>query len=423
MIQFERAELANGLRLLVNTDKSTPLVAVCVTYFVGTRDENPERTGFAHLFEHLMFGGSKHAPNFDDYIQSAGGENNAYTNQDMTVYYETVPRENLEVALWLEADRMADLTLNKRSLSVQRKVVVEEFKETCLNEPYGDVWHYLSPLAYEKHPYRVPTIGEKVEHIAEATIEEVKGFFDRFYRPNNAVLVLSGNIEMPEALQLVGKWFGDLPAGAPVSRAYPQEVEQKAARRLVRQAEVPLNALYIAFPAAARKDSDYYADTLLTDVLGEGEAARLYQRLVKEDAIFTEIDAYTTATIDASLVVIEGRLYEGVSFEKAEAAIWRELEQLKNETLSQREWEKLQNRVESSLVFSEISAGNKAANLAYYELLGDAALINQEADAHRAISPQDLQTRAQTLFAIEKSNTLCYQATPEAAHAPKDEQN
>jgi len=414
MINFEREELANGLRLVVNTDKSTPLVAVCVSYFVGTRDEDSEKTGFAHLFEHLMFGGSKHAPNFDDYIQSAGGENNAYTNQDMTVYYETVPRENLEVALWLEADRMADLTLNKKALAVQRKVVVEEFKETCLNEPYGDVWHYLSPLAYQTHPYQVPTIGKSIDHIKNATIEDVKSFFDRFYRPNNAVLVLSGNIELAEAKELAEKWFGDVAAGEPVSRNYPKEQPQTEARRVEVRADVPLNALYIAFVGASRGEAAYYADTLLTDVLAEGEAARLYQRLVKDESVFSEIDAYTTATIDESLVVIEAKLYDNISFEQAEAAIWRELDLLKNEPLTPREWEKLQNRVESTLIFSEISASNKAANLAYYELLGDIELINRESEAHRAVSPNVLQNRAQYLFQPQRSNTLRYYAEAKA---------
>lgn len=408
MINYQRTTLDNGLRLIVNTDKSTPLVAVCITYFVGTRDENPERTGFAHLFEHLMFGGSKNAPNFDDYIQSAGGENNAYTNQDMTVYYEVVPRENLEIALWLEADRMADLTLNKKALNVQRKVVIEEFKETCLNEPYADVWHYLGPLVYKRHPYQVPTIGKEIAHIKDASLEDVQAFFNKFYRPNNAVLTLSGNIELEEAAILAEKWFGDLPSGQPIDRNYPQEEEQEEARHLDVYGAVPLKALYMAFPAAKRSDNAYYADTLLTDVLAEGEASRLYKALVKDKAIFSEIDAYTTATFDMSLVVIEGKLYDNISFEEAEKLIWIELDKLKTELLTQREWEKLQNQVETTLVFSEISTSNKASNLGYYEILGDLSRINTEAQAHKAVTPAVLKARATELFQICKSNTLHY---------------
>ena len=408
MINYQRTTLDNGLRLIVNTDRSTPLVAVCITYFVGTRDENPERTGFAHLFEHLMFGGSKNAPNFDDYIQSAGGENNAYTNQDMTVYYEVVPRENLEIALWLEADRMADLTLNKKALNVQRKVVVEEFKETCLNEPYADVWHYLGPLVYKKHPYQVPTIGKEIDHIKNASLEDVQSFFKKFYRPNNAVLTLSGNIEMEEAKALVEKWFGDLPAGEAIDRNYPQEEEQTEARTLDIYAAVPLKALYIAFPAAKRNEAAYYADSLLTDVLAEGEASRLYKSLVKDKLMFSEIDAYTTGTLDTSLVVIEGKLYDNITFEAAEAAIWAELEHLKNNPLAEREWEKLQNQVETNLVFSELSSSNKASNLGYYEVMGDLERINSEHQAHREATPSVLQARAKALFQKQRSNTLRY---------------
>ncbi len=410
MINFHRSRLPNGLRLLVNIDRSTPLVAVCLTYFVGTRDEDAARTGFAHLFEHLMFGGSQNAPNFDDYVQRAGGENNAYTNQDMTVYYQTLPSENLDVALWLEADRMNALTLNKKALGVQRKVVVEEFKETCLGEPYGDVWHHLAPLVYTQHPYQVPTIGKEIAHIEKAELSDVKSFFERFYAPNNAVLVVSGNVDPQTVAERVQHYFGDIAPAPDYARVYPQEPEQTQARRKTLQADVPLNAIYIAFPSAGRGSADYYADCLLTDILAEGEAARLYQRLVKTQALFSEIDAYTTATIDPAMIVIEGKLSENVSFETAEAAIWQELEQLKNEALAEREWDKLQNRVENSLIFSELSPSTKAANLGFYELLQGAEGINEETAAYRAVSAQRLQSRAQAIFRPERSNTLLYEA-------------
>lgn len=411
MIHFHRRTLPNGLRVLVNVDRSTPLAAVCLTYFVGTRDEEADCTGFAHLFEHLMFGGSQNAPNFDDYVQRAGGENNAYTTQDMTVYYESLPTENIDVALWLEADRMRSLTLNKKALNVQRKVVVEEFKETCLGEPYGDVWHHLAPMVYTRHPYQVPTIGKEIAHIEGAELSDVKSFFERFYAPNNAVLVISGDVDVESVYARVEHYFGDIaPSALPLRRTYEQEPEQTSERRKVVRADVPLNGLYIAFPAAGRGSSEYYADCLLTDILAEGEASRLQQRLVKSHALFSEIDAYTTATIDPAMIVIEGKISEGRSFEEAESAVWAELEALKTVTLGEWEWEKLQNRVEHSLVFAEMGASTKAANLGFFEWLGGAEAINEETKAYRAVSAERLQARAQEIFRRERSSTLLYEA-------------
>jgi len=409
MTKFETAQLANGLQLVVHQDINTPLAAVCVTYKVGTRDEELHRTGFAHLFEHLMFGGSKNAPNFDDEIQQAGGENNAFTNQDFTVYYQTLPLTNIETALWLEADRMADLGLNKKSLSTQQKVVVEEFKETCLNEPYGDVWHHLSPLVYTQHPYKIPTIGLTFEHIEQASLDDVKRFFQRFYRPNNAVLSIVGNINLATALPLVEKWFGDIPAGENLGKNYPQEPPIKEPRRLRVKSNAPLNAIFISFLASPRTALGYYADDLLSDILAEGEAARLYQHLVKEQQIFTEIDAYTTENVDAGLFVIEAKLAENQTFEAAEAAIWKELDALKSEKLSAHEWQKLQNRVEHDLVFEEISINNKAINLGFYAALGDIQQINKEADCYKRISPEFLQNYSQQLFNPQSAATLWYE--------------
>lgn len=410
MVSFVRHTLANGLRLLVHTDNSTPLVAVCLSYDVGTRDENPDKTGFAHLFEHLMFGGSKHAPDFDDPLQKAGGENNAFTNQDMTVYYEVLPRENIETALWLEADRMAHLTLNKKALEVQRKVVIEEFKETCLNEPYGDIWHHIGALAYKVHPYSVPTIGKTPQHIADATLGDVKHFFESHYCPNNAVLSIAGNIDGEEALSLVEKWFGAIPAGKVPPRQLPAEPQQTEARSLSIEADVPLNALFICFHCAARKDAEYYIDDILTDLLGGGESAILYQQLVKKEQLFSEIDAYLTGTTDTNLFIIEGKLSEETSYEQAEAAIWSILEQIKNETISPRELQKLKNRVEHSLVFSETSAINKAISLGYFELLGNADDINEEAAQYNKLTPPDLQLRAQYLLSKHRASTIYYRS-------------
>jgi zinc protease len=409
MINFETAELKNGLQLVVHQDISSPLAAVCMTYKVGTRDEDLHRTGFAHLFEHLMFGGSKNALNFDDEIQNAGGENNAFTNQDFTVYYQTLPLANLETALWLEADRMSDLLLNKKSLATQQKVVVEEFKETCLNEPYGDVWHHLSPLVYTQHPYKIPTIGLTFEHIEQASLEDVKNFFQRFYRPNNAVLSIVGNINLAIALPLVEKWFADIQEGQKLIKNYPTEPKIEQPRRLKVQANVPLDAIFISFLSASRYELNYYADDMLSDILAEGEAARLYQRLVKEQQIFTEIDAYTTETLDAGMFVIEGKIAENQTFETAEQAIWTELNALKNEKLTHHEWQKLQNRVEHNLAFGEISSVNKAINLGFYAAINDLPRINQEADFYKQINPDFLQNYAQKLFNPQNTVTLLYE--------------
>lgn len=409
-MEFTKYQLDNGLKLLVHQDKSTPLVSVCITYNVGTRDEQAGKTGFAHLFEHLMFGGSKNAPSFDDYIQQAGGENNAFTNQDMTVYYEYMPCQNLEVALWLEADRMLQLNLNEENLERERKVVVEEFKESCLNEPYGDVWHHIGPLAYKKHPYQIPTIGKVPEHIENAKLEDVKEFFSHYYCPNNAILSVSGNVEPEEVFELTQKWFGEIEAGPAAKPALEQEPIQTEKRTLVVEANVPLNAIYMVFHGAERRSDDYYVDDFITDVLAEGDASQLYQSLVKEQELFTHIDAYITASMDKGLMVIEGKLAEGVSFEVAEAVIWEELQRLKDNLLTQEAVEKFQNRIEHNIEFSEMNNLHKAINLGYYELLGDAALINEEKSKYNNITAEDIQTRSQKLFKEAASSVVYYKS-------------
>lgn len=409
-MKYSRYTLDNGLTLLVHEDKNTPLVSVCMTYKVGTKDEQAGKTGFAHLFEHLMFGGSKHAPNFDDFIQQAGGENNAFTNQDMTVYYEYLPCQNLELALWLEADRMLHLNLTEENLERERKVVLEEFKESCLDEPYGDIWHHIGPLAYQKHPYSVPTIGMIPAHIEQATLEDVQAFFTQYYCPNNAILSLAGNVNGEDAFQLVQKWFGDIPAQVSTPKTLPQEPEQTERRSLEVVANVPLNALYLVFHSSERVSDDYYIDDFITDVLAEGEAAQLYQQLVKEQELFVSIDAYITASVDKGLLVIEGKLVDGVSFEQAEQAIWEELAILKEEPLSKTAVEKFQNRVEHNMEFSELNNLHKAISLGYYEALGDADLVNQEKERYQKITPADIQRRSQAIFRAESSSVLYYKS-------------
>lgn len=411
MVNFTRRTLPNGLRVLVHEDKATPLVAVNITYDVGSRDEHPDKTGFAHLFEHLMFAGSKNAPDFDDPLQRAGGENNAFTTNDYTTFYEILPAENLETALWLESDRMLALSISKKALDVQRKVVVEEFKETCLNEPYGDSWHHLSELMFRHHPYRWPVIGLVPEHVENATLDDVRAFFKNWYTPNNAVLSIAGNVRTEEAMALAEKWFATIPAGPAMRRDLPAEPPQTAPLRKEVKAQVPVRAIFLAFRTPARLHPDFYPVDLLTDVLAQGHSSRLYRRLLKEKQLFTQIDAYVTGNTDPGLLVIEGRPADNVTTDDALAAIWAELDLLKTEPLAERELLKIQHRFESTLVFSETSALNKAQNLAHYELLDRAELMNDEVETYLAVTPADLQRTANEMFQPNNSAVLVYVPT------------
>jgi len=413
MIEFSRFELANGLRVLVHEDDTTPMAAVNVLYDVGARDESPDKTGFAHLFEHLMFGGSLNVPDFDDPIQLAGGENNAFTNNDMTNFYDTLPAQNIETAFWLESDRMLSLNFSDQVLDVQRKVVVEEFKETCLNEPYGDMMHLLSDMVYKHHPYRWPTIGLEPAHIEAANMPDVKQFFFRYYRPNNAILVVSGNVKTEQVRALAEKWFGDIPRGEAPVRNLPVEPEQTEFRQLTKEANVPVDAIYLAFRMVARSDPDFYIADLLSDILCTGPSSRLYRHLLKERQLFSGIDCFVSAFLDPGLFIIEGKPAKGVTLEAAAAAIWEELEKLKIELIADNELQKIKNKAESNLIFSEMSALNKAINLAFFELMGDPDLINKEAEIYQQISAADIQRVAQQMLRRENCSQLCYIAKGE----------
>jgi zinc protease len=417
LINYSRFVLPNGLRVLIHEDDSTPMVAVNVLYNVGARDEAPEKTGFAHLFEHLMFGGSAHIPDFDDPIQNAGGENNAFTNNDVTNFYDVLPAQNIETALWLESDRMLSLNFDPQVLDVQRKVVVEEFKETCINQPYGDVWHHLSDMAYQVHPYRWPTIGKVPKHVEDATMEDVRSFYERFYSPNNAILAITGNIKTKKAKKLVEKWFGDIPPGDIPERRLPAEPPQMRLQQKILQANVPVDALYLAFHNTGRLDSDYYITDLLSDVLSNGPSSRLYRRLLKEQRLVTAIDCYITGSIDPGLFIIEAKPAEGYTLQQVEESIWKELDEIKANLVSQRELEKVKNKVESSLVFSESNILNQALNLCFFELLGDASQINEEVEHYRRITAEDLQRVARSMFTRENCSALYYRAN-QAAPVP-----
>jgi predicted Zn-dependent peptidase len=415
VIEYQKYTLENGLRVLIHEDNSTPLVAVNLLYDVGSRDENPERTGFAHLFEHLMFGGSKNAPDFDDPIQHAGGDNNAFTNNDMTSYYATVPAENLETLLWLESDRMLALNINKKSLNVQRKVVVEEFKETTLNEPYGDVWHHIGDMVYKKHPYRWPVIGLVPQHIEEADLTDVKGFFKTFYAPNNAILSVVGNFSRIKdgtegVKRMAEKWFSNIPPSDLPKRQLPQEPPQTEQIRRTIEANVPLDALYMVFRVPSRTHPDYYGIDLLTDVLANGASSRFFRKLLKEKRLFSEIDCAQTGYLDPGLIIIDGKPTEGVTLEQAEAAIWEELALIQNELMSEEELQKLKNRIESQQAFGDVGALNKAMNLTMYELIGNVDLINTEIEHYEAVQVADIQRIARDTFRKENSSVLYYKA-------------
>lgn len=410
MIQFERFTLSNGLKLLIHKDASTPMAVVNVLYDVGARDEKESQTGFAHLFEHLMFGGSIHIPDYDEPLQLAGGENNAYTTNDLTNYYCQLPAENLETAFWLESDRMLSLAFSEKSLDVQRKVVSEEFKEHYLNKPYGDVWHKMREMAYKVHPYKWMTIGKELKHIEEAQLQDVKNFFTRHYNPANAILVVAGNVETEQVLQLAEKWFGTIPSGEKYIRSLPKEPQQTAARRLEVKADVPIDAFIKTWHMGSRLERGYYVADLITDILGGGASSRLFQKLVKEQQLFSNLDCYHFGSIDTGLLTIEGKLVKGVSIEKAEAAVEAELQQLKETLVDEKELQKVKNKTESTILFEDMSVMSRANSLAFYELLGDAQLMNDELEKYQSITAEELRAECERIFDERNSNTLYYLA-------------
>jgi zinc protease len=408
MLQFEKFTLDNGLRVLVHVDKATPMVAMNILYDVGARDEEPDRTGFAHLFEHLMFGGSVNIPEYDEPLQMAGGENNAYTTNDITNYHLQLPLKNMETAFWLESDRMLSLAFSEKSLDVQRKVVCEEFKEHYLNKPYGDAWHQLRLLAYKQHPYRWPTIGKNLEQIETAQLHDVKAFFSKHYNPVNAVMCVAGNVSLKQVKELSQKWFGSIPAGEKYIRNVAPEPEQTEARTHTLHADVPLDALYKAWHMGSRLTPPYYATDLITEVMGNGFASRLYQRLVKEEQLFSNISCYHTGSLDAGLVVVEGKIREGKTIEAANEAVEKEIALLVADGVTDTELQKAKNKIEAMIAFEDMTLLSRANNIAFYELLGDAAWINKEWEHYQAVTTGYLQETAKHIFRPQNSNTLFY---------------
>lgn len=408
MVAFERFTLDNGLRVVVNTDTRTPLVAMAIAYDVGARDEEAAHSGFAHLFEHLMFGGSVNVPNFDTPMQRAGGSNNAFTCSDFTCYHCVMPAATVETAFWLESDRMLSLAFTPESLEVQRKVVVEEFKQTCLNEPYGDVSHLMLDLAYRVHPYRWPTIGIKPEHIEQATMPQVKAFFAKHYRPCNAVMALSGNITLEKARMLCLKWFAPIPGGVKPSRNLPAEPKQTEIRRLVVEREVPENALFMAFHMPGRFTAQFPVYDVASDLLANGRSSRLKERLVAKGKYFSMLEASVMGTVDPGLFEVYGQLLDGVSYQEAEAAIWQELQDLVN--VGQPELEKVQNKYAATLRYDELSIKNRALQMAEYELYGGAEQLNEREAKQRAVTTGQVATVAKNALVPENACVLEYRA-------------
>jgi zinc protease len=410
MIDYQNFVLDNGLKVYVHQDITLPIATVNILYNVGSRDEDENKTGFAHLFEHLMFGGSVNIPSYDDPLQLVGGENNAFTSPDITNYYISLPSDNLETAFWLESDRMLSLSFDPKILEVQRKVVIEEYKQQYLNQPYGDAFMRLKALAYKVHPYRWPTIGRDIHHIEQATMDDVKAFFHKFYVPNNAILVVSGNVVFDDVRRLTEKWFGPIPAGQKYTRSLPQEPAQQAARTEHVEADVPLDAIYKSYHIPGRLHPQYYTADLLSDLLGRGKSSRLHKELVNKKHIFSNISAYISGSIDPGTLNIHGKLNKDVSIEEAEAGIQEVIQSVQEGYVSEDELQKTKNQAEASIVFSEMELLNRSMNLAYSALLGNPDLINQESELIQRISIEEVQQLARTTLVENNTSTLYYHA-------------
>ncbi len=408
MIETKKFILSNGLKVVLHCDKSTPLVAVNVLYNIGSKHEEPSKTGLAHLFEHLMFSGSKNAKDFDTPIQNAGGENNAFTNSDMTNFYSIVPANNLDILLWLESDRMSDLVITKESLEIQKSVVIEEFNETCLNEPYGDLWHHLSSLAYKKHHYQWPTIGKVPEHISQVKQDDVMEFYRNNYNPSNAILSIAGNIDYDLTIKKVKKWFGQIDGKAQEKKEIPQERKQLNLNEQRHVSKVPNTALIFSFHTVGRNHPDYFATDLVSDVLSHGRSSRFYTNLYKPNKYFQSIDAYITGTIDPGLLVIDSKLLQHEQLDQAKQSIWDEIDLLIGEGISENELQKVKNKAISNMAFSEMSVLNKAINLGYYELCGDVDLINKQVDLFNAVQLDDINRLAKETLQRENCSILVY---------------
>jgi zinc protease len=409
MISYQEQKLSNGLTLITHQDLSTPLVVVNLLYKVGSRNEKADKTGFAHLFEHLMFGGSANVPDFDKVLHGIGAENNAFTNTDITNYYIILNSANLETALWVESDRMKYLNIDQEKLDIQKNVVVEEFNQRYLNVPYGDVWLNLRPLAYKVHPYKWATIGKKPEHIREAKLSDVRDFYAKHYTPDNAILTIAGNISLELAYELADKWFGDIAGSMNENGAVESEPKQASPRREEVFGKVPMDAIYKAYHMPAKGSRDYITADLAGDLLGRSKSSRLHQRLVKEQQGFNNINAYITGSADPGLLVVSGKINPGQSLEDAEKHIIEEIQKMQSD-IQDHELEKVIHQATSTAYFSETELLNKAMTLSAAKSLGDTGLINREIDWIRNSSKSDVLKMAKEILVEENCSTLFYRA-------------
>jgi predicted Zn-dependent peptidase len=409
VVDFEKYVLDNGLKVLLNVDRNTPLAAFNMMYNAGSKNENENKTGLAHLFEHLMFSGFENVDSFDFFTQMAGAENNAFTNNDVTDFYITIPSVNLETAFWLESERMQNIRLKPRQFSNEKKIVIEEFKETVLNIPYGDVWHHISEMSFKNHPYNWPTIGKSIEHIKSIEIGDVMDFYNNFYNPKNAILSISGNVDPLKIEEMAQKWFGCISKnGNSSSKLIPVEPPQSGLNERVLTDDVPSNAIYLAFHVSGRKDKEFYTHDMISDILGRGRSSRLYQKLVKENEYFTELHCYITGSMDPGLLIIEGMVSDKTKVSVAEKSLFDELERLKTVGVEEQELQKLKNKVENQITFEEAGILNKAINLAQFELLGDSSSINSQIDLYRQVGPEMVMEEVDNIFKHSNCSKLIY---------------
>jgi zinc protease len=422
MISFSSFTLNNGLRVFVHEDPTVQIAVMNILYDVGSRDERPDKTGFAHLFEHLMFGGSVNVPSFDEPLQLVGGENNAFTNTDITNYYLTVPAANLETGFWLESDRMLSLSFDPKVLEVQRKVVIEEFKQRYLNQPYGDVWLKLRPLAYTSHPYKWATIGKEISHIENATLDDVKEFFFTHYIPSNAIMVVAGNVTLNQVKKLSEKWFGPIPSGKRKERLLPAEPIQQTKRTLSVYENVPANALYKTFHMPGRFDNDFYTAELISDILSRGHSSRLYNKLIKEKEIFTSISSFTMGSVDPGMMIVSGRVKGDITLEDAEHEVDLAINELLENGPNSEELLKVKNQAQASHEFEKVEVINRAMNLAFAALSGDADLINKEEDLIESVTVDDVIQVGRKIFREENSSVLYYHSKTKSKSITRQEE-
>ena len=410
MITYSKHTLRNGLTVIANRDHTSRLAAVNILYRVGARNENPERTGLAHLFEHLMFRGTHAVPDFDTPVQMACGENNAFTNNDYTDFYITLPVDNIDTALWLESDRMQGLNLSEEAIAIEKRVVIEEFRQRYLNQPYGDINMLLRNMVYTTHPYRWATIGLSPDHIANASTEEIRALYDRFYQPSNAILSFSADIPQERVFELAEKWFGGLEDKPMPALTIPQEPQQQSARRLEVERDVPATMIIIAFHMGDRLSRDFFLGDMTSDLLAGGDSARLYERLIKRKRLFASVNAYISGDVDCGTFCFTGQLLPSATEAEAEAAFWEEIRDLQEGNITDYELEKVKNKFEANTLFGELNVMNKAMNLGYYEMIGDLGLINREVEIYRSLGSDDVADFSRRVFTPQNSSTLIYRA-------------